>query len=244
VPPPDASPDAAAEAAADVASAPDAAVDAAELPDVASRPDAQPDALPDAQPDAASSPDAGLEAGASEAGVAPSRPPLTFVADEQSYWVLYESYPGDGRGTPVIRDTPIMPNTSRIANGTDSDRTTFSFQSCASTGTDGCEAITLTQVPPLRVCIAGACSNIPETNEICANPSRAGVPPNCSASASSFAASSVYMDRLGRRRVNYCWTAALAPNVARPAIWAVRGVAGRTAQAARGDFCVFGYPAP
>lgn len=243
LPTPDAQPDAAAEAAADAQSAPDAdpPTDAAmDASDAAELPDAQPEASAPDVVDAGARDSSGSDA--SDAG--PSLPPLTYAAEELQYWVLYESYPDDGRGSPIVRSMPLSPSARRVANGMVGDQTVFAFQSCATTGPNGCESVQLTQVPRTRVCSAGVCTDVPESNEICANPAQAGVPPNCSGRAVTFASSPTYLDRLGRRRMNFCWSASLAANPSRLAIWAIRGVAGRTTDPARGDFCVFGYPVP
>lgn len=230
--------------APDAQPAADATVDASSL-------DARADvleldaALDSAVPDASDAgPEAALEAGADVPDAAPSMPPLSARVEELQYWVLYESYPGDGRGTPVVRQVPIAPSALHVSTGASTDRTVFNFQSCAATGLNGCEAISLTRVPRMRTCVSGTCVDVPESNEICATPSVAGVAQICSSSTISSALSPVYPDRSGRLRMNFCWTAALAPNLTRPAVWAVRGVPGRTTQPSRGDFCVFGYLVP
>lgn len=220
-PTPDASPDAAAEAAADAQSAPDAEpsmdaradVDAAALPDVASSPDVAPDA-------------------------APGTPALDTVFQEQTYWVLFESYPGDGMGTPAVRSSAIMPAWSRVAMPpAGGDATVLTLRQCATISPNGCEEILL-RAKPLDI------SGIPTGRSgVCARlePMGMTIIDNCSSDAAiEYRESARYADRLGQRRYNACWSAALGFDPMRPALWAIRGVPGRTRHPMRGDFCVFG----
>lgn len=219
-PQPDAQPDAAAEAATDVASAPDASTpmdsgaDVAEQPDVASSPDAAPDAAPDA--------------GA-------STPALDTVFQDQTYWVLFETYPGDGMGTPVVRTAALMPMWTRVTMPRAYQG--FVFNQCAAIGPNGCEQVVL-NARPLDL------SGVPTgPSELCAklDPTGMTIPAICSSDAAiEYRESARYADRLGQRRYNACWSASVNYDPMRPALWAIRGVPGRTRRPQFGDFCVFG----
>ncbi len=191
--------------------------------------------------DVPSSPDA-LEPRDVRTDAGPSTPALDTVFQEQTVWVLFETYPGDGMGTPAIRSSAIGPTFTRDPTprpGGDLSR--LIFRQCAAIARDGCEELMLrarlldsmgAPLGPPSVCVR-------------LEPMGATVLSNCTESSASnppveYREGPRYTDRLGLRRFNACWSAALNFDPARPALWAIRGVPGRTTHPMRGDFCVFG----
>lgn len=160
---------------------------------------------------------------------------LDTVFQEQSFWVLFETYPGDGMGTPAVRTSAIMPTWERVSMPRAYQG--FVFNQCATVGPNGCEQVTLGARP---LDIMGVPTG-PST--LCAQLEPMGmvIPSVCSsAPAIEYRESARYVDRLGLRRYNACWSASVGYDSMRPALWAIRGVPGRTRRPEHGDFCVFG----
>jgi hypothetical protein len=200
----------------------DSAADASAAPDVATLPDVS------APPDAPSSPDASPDAGA-------RTPALDAVFQEQTYWVLFETYPGDGMGTPAVRTNAIMPAFTRVSMPRPG--TGLVFNQCPTIGPNGCEQLALSarslDISGIPTGPSGLCARLEPMGgtvlELCS-----------SAAAIEYRESARYPDRLGQRRYNACWSASVTYDAARPALWAIRGVPGRTRRPEHGDFCVFG----